>query len=51
VLVLVVDGDRVVLVASNGGDDRDPDWYLNLVAHPEVDLTRRNSGDLCAPSG
>jgi deazaflavin-dependent oxidoreductase (nitroreductase family) len=35
----VIDGDRVVLVASKGGDDRDPDWYANLVAHPEVELT------------
>ena len=35
----VVDGDRVVLVASKGGDDRDPDWYRNLMAHPEVELT------------
>ncbi len=35
----VVDGDRVVLVASKGGDDRDPDWYRNLVAHPETELT------------
>ena len=35
----VIDGDRVVLVASKGGDDRDPDWYRNLVAHPEVELT------------
>ena len=35
----VVDGDRVVLVASKGGDDRDPDWYRNLLAHPEIELT------------
>jgi len=35
----VVDGDMVVLVASKGGDDRDPDWYRNLMAHPEVELT------------
>src|ERR1017187_1724522 len=35
----VVDGDRVVLVASKGGDDRDPDWYRNLVADPEIELT------------
>jgi deazaflavin-dependent oxidoreductase (nitroreductase family) len=35
----VVDGDRVVLVASKGGDDRDPDWYRNLVSHPEIELT------------
>jgi deazaflavin-dependent oxidoreductase (nitroreductase family) len=35
----VVDGDRVVLVASKGGDDRDPDWYRNLVDHPKIELT------------
>ena len=35
----VIDGDRVVLVASKGGDDRDPDWYRNLVANPDVELT------------
>jgi deazaflavin-dependent oxidoreductase (nitroreductase family) len=35
----VIDGDRVVLVASKGGDSRDPDWYRNLVAHPEIELT------------
>jgi F420H(2)-dependent quinone reductase len=28
------DGDRQVLVASYGGDDRHPAWYLNLVADP-----------------
>ena len=27
------------LVASKGGDDRNPDWYRNLVAHPEIELT------------
>ena len=35
----VVDGDTVVLVASKGGDDRDPDWYHNLMAHPDAELT------------
>lgn len=35
----IVDGDRVVLVASRGGDDRHPDWYLNLAANPRVVLT------------
>src|SRR5260370_21677180 len=35
----VIDGDRIVLAASKGGDDRDPDWYRNLVAHPEIELT------------
>lgn len=35
----VIDGDRVVLVASKGGDDRDPDWYRNVMAHPDTELT------------
>jgi deazaflavin-dependent oxidoreductase (nitroreductase family) len=38
-LAPVVDGNRVILVASKGGDDRDPDWYRNLLAHPDVELT------------
>ncbi len=29
---------RYVLVASKGGDDRDPDWYRNMVANPEFRL-------------
>lgn len=39
----VIDGDRVVLVASKGGDDRHPDWYRNLVADPHVELTMRGT--------
>jgi deazaflavin-dependent oxidoreductase (nitroreductase family) len=35
----VHDDERVVLVASKGGDDRDPDWYRNLVADPNVEIT------------
>lgn len=31
--------DRYVLVASKGGDDRHPQWYLNLVADPDIELT------------
>ena len=30
--------DAYVLVASKGGDDRDPDWYRNMVANPEFTL-------------
>jgi deazaflavin-dependent oxidoreductase (nitroreductase family) len=29
----------VVLVASKGGDDRDPQWYRNLRADPDVEVT------------
>lgn len=32
----VVDGDTLVLVASYGGDDRHPAWFLNLRENPEV---------------
>jgi deazaflavin-dependent oxidoreductase (nitroreductase family) len=35
----VHDNDRVVLVASKGGDDRDPEWYRNLMVNPDIDLT------------
>jgi deazaflavin-dependent oxidoreductase (nitroreductase family) len=37
--VPIVDGDRLVVVASFGGDDRHPAWYLNLQANPEVRVT------------
>jgi deazaflavin-dependent oxidoreductase (nitroreductase family) len=30
------DGDRYVVVASNGGAANHPLWYLNLLADPEV---------------
>ena len=30
------DGDRIIVIASKGGALTDPDWYYNLVAHPEV---------------
>ncbi|OBK41972.1 nitroreductase [Mycobacterium sp. 1245111.1] len=32
------DEHRVVLVASKGGDDRNPDWYQNLRAHPDAEI-------------
>ena len=39
-LTAPVHGDgRYVLVASMGGDDRNPQWYLNLVANPDVELS------------
>ena len=39
----IQDGDTVVLVASWGGDDRHPTWYLNLQATPEVEITMGGS--------
>lgn len=35
----IFENGRIVLVASKGGDDRDPEWYRNLVARPEIELT------------
>jgi len=35
-LVYTRDGDRLVVIASKGGSPTHPDWYHNLVKHPEV---------------
>jgi deazaflavin-dependent oxidoreductase (nitroreductase family) len=35
-LLHVADGNRLYVVASFGGNDRPPNWYLNLAADPEV---------------
>lgn len=43
------DSERLVLVASNAGDDRDPTWYLNLQATPRVAArTPRGTGEFNA---
>jgi deazaflavin-dependent oxidoreductase (nitroreductase family) len=35
-LVYLPDGDRMVVFGSKGGAPTNPDWYHNLVAHPDV---------------
>ena len=43
-LLYVEDGERLVVVGSNAGDDRDPAWWQNLKARPETSVqvgTRR----------
>jgi deazaflavin-dependent oxidoreductase (nitroreductase family) len=35
-LVALADGGRLYVVASKGGAPTNPDWYANLVAHPDV---------------
>ena len=35
-LLYLRDGDRLVVIASYGGRDHYPDWYLNLESRPEV---------------
>jgi deazaflavin-dependent oxidoreductase (nitroreductase family) len=39
----IVEGDKVILIASYGGGPKHPQWYLNLQANPEVELTRAGS--------
>lgn len=35
-LIPRIAGDRVHVFAAAGGSERNPDWYYNLKAHPEV---------------
>lgn len=35
-LAYLPDGDRMVIFGSKAGSDSNPDWYHNLVAHPDV---------------
>lgn len=35
------EGDRTYIVASRGGDDRHPAWFLNLVENPHVTVSIR----------
>ena len=57
-------GDTVVIVASYGGDNRHPTWFLNLRANPEVEITttsaitwrkdqlkNKRGQEFCDPSG
>jgi deazaflavin-dependent oxidoreductase (nitroreductase family) len=37
-LIFQPDGDDYLIVASKGGTDAPPGWYLNLVADPEVEV-------------
>lgn len=32
----VRDGERYIIIASKGGAPTNPDWYYNLIAHPQV---------------
>lgn len=35
-LMYILDGDRLLVIASNVGAPTHPDWYHNLVANPHV---------------
>ena len=42
----IMDANKVVLVASNGGDDRDPEWFRNLQAEPQVEVKVIATGEV-----
>ena len=35
-LAYTTDDERLVIIASKGGTPTNPDWYHNIVAHPDV---------------
>jgi deazaflavin-dependent oxidoreductase (nitroreductase family) len=35
-MMFIPDGDRRLVIASNAGATKDPDWFRNLVEHPDV---------------
>jgi deazaflavin-dependent oxidoreductase (nitroreductase family) len=37
-LAYLPDGDAMAIFASKGGAPNNPDWYHNLVAHPDVQV-------------
>jgi deazaflavin-dependent oxidoreductase (nitroreductase family) len=37
-LVALPDGDRMVIIASNYGQERNPSWYYNLRANPRATI-------------
>jgi deazaflavin-dependent oxidoreductase (nitroreductase family) len=37
-LIHLQKGEEIILVASQGGLDRHPVWYYNIVANPQVDI-------------
>jgi len=37
-LIYLQDGEDVILVASKGGMEHHPQWYLNMEAHPDVEV-------------
>jgi deazaflavin-dependent oxidoreductase (nitroreductase family) len=39
-LIYIPHGEKLFLVASNGGEPKNPGWYYNLCANPLVQVTR-----------
>ena len=43
-LLYLADGERLVVVASQGGLPKHPQWFHNLTAHPETTVELRGEG-------
>ena len=39
----IQEGDAIVVVASRGGDDVHPAWFLNLQADPDVEVSLKGA--------
>ncbi|MFT6549404.1 MAG: deazaflavin-dependent oxidoreductase (nitroreductase family), partial [Acidimicrobiales bacterium] len=39
----LMDGDRIVIVASKGGEDTHPAWFLNLRENPQVTVSMKGA--------
>ncbi|WP_246053403.1 nitroreductase family deazaflavin-dependent oxidoreductase [Actinocorallia herbida] len=42
-LLYLPDGDRVIIVASQGGLPKNPIWYLNILTNPDVTIEVRKT--------
>jgi len=40
-VLYLADGERLVVIGSNAGNERTPAWALNLQAHPDADVEVR----------
>jgi len=47
-LIFERNGDDFLIVASRGGTDEPPGWYVNLQAEPDVQVQVRDAGKVSA---
>lgn len=53
-LAYTTDGDNLLIIASKGGAPTNPDWYYNILAHPNVTIeagTERFQAQAIVPEG